>query len=358
MSSALLLILLAFQAAPVPFTKLSAQAEQAFQSKSPEAPALFAKALASNPKWKDGWWRLGTLQYQKDEWKECRDSFRKLSALDGNSSPAWSMLGLCEYSAQEYDAALQHLQKGQDLGSTVGIDEVAKYSLAKLYARSGDFEAALNVYALMARLYKEKAAWVTASGIAALWKPIFPEDIQAEDRELFFLAGRAFWDAAARNVPEAKKSFDTLLAKYPSAQGVHYLYGGFATLESPDEAAPAFEAELKVQPDHPGALMALAAEYLRRGEPAKGLPYGKKSVEKIPNSFASHALYGRLLAETGDLKNGLAELETAKKLGPDDPQPRIALASVYAKLGRQEDAARERKEFLRLKANEKKVVER
>ncbi len=337
---------------------MASDAEQAFLNKSPEAVGLYAKALAANPKWKDGWWRVGTLQYQKDQWADCRDSFAKLAALDAASSPAWSMQGLCEYSNREYEAAMQHLKRGQEIGAGEGIDEVAKFHLAKVYGKLGDFEAALGVYALMAQTYKEKQAWVTAAGVAALWRPQLPEDVPAQDRELIFLAGRAFWDAATRNVPEARKSFENLMAKYPNAPGVHYLYGGFAVLELPDEAIPAFEAELKVQPDHVGALTALAAEYLRRGEPAKGLPYGQKCAEKLPNSYATHALYGRLLAESGDLKNGVVQLEMARKMAPEDPQPHIALASVYAKLGRPEDAARERREFLKLKSMEKKPAER
>jgi Flp pilus assembly protein TadD len=43
------------------------------------------------------------------------------------------------------------------------------------------------------------------------------------------------------------------------------------------------------------------------------------------------------------------ELELAVKLAPESPEPRINLASAYAKLGRMADAGRERKEFWRLR---------
>ncbi len=50
-----------------------------------------------------------------------------------------------------------------------------------------------------------------------------------------------------------------------------------------------------------------------------------------------------------DVPRGIQELEEARKLAPGSPQVRIALATAYAKAGRKEDAARERREFLRLR---------
>lgn len=361
MTGAVILLVLAFaDPAPPPpaFRRIAAEAEQARKARSPEAVALYTRALALNPDWKDGWWALGSIQYQKDRYPECRDAFQRLTAADPHSGPAFTMLGLCEYRTKQYEASLAHLRRGQELGVALeAIDDVGKYHAAKLLTRAGDFEGALNILAQFAQAGKENSGYIVLAGVAGLWKPVLPEDLAPEERELVFLAGRAFWDAAVRNVPAAKKSFEVLLNKYPASPGVHYLYGSFALLEDSDRALPAFEEELKIWPDHVGALSAIAAEYLRRGEPAQGLPYGRRCVERMPQSFASHAIYGRLLAETGDLEGGLRELELAKKLGPDDPQPRIALASIYAKLGRQEDAARERREFVRLKAPMKKPGE-
>jgi Flp pilus assembly protein TadD len=66
---------------------------------------------------------------------------------------------------------------------------------------------------------------------------------------------------------------------------------------------------------------------------------------------------GRILVETGELAKGVEELEKAEKLAPESLQPRIALATAYAKLGRAKDAARERQEFLRLKALNQSAAE-
>jgi tetratricopeptide (TPR) repeat protein len=340
------------------FAKLAAEAESARKTDAPEAADLYTRALALRPSWQEGWWALGSLHYEKDRYPQCREAFRRLTVLEVNSGPAFAMLGLCEFGAKEYDAAIADLGHGQQLGvANDALNEVARYHIAMLLTRAGDFENALGVLLELEQSGKEKRAYVILSGIAGLWKPMLPEDLPPDQRELVLLAGRAFCDAATRNVAAAKKSFEILLSKYPSTPGVHYLYGSFALIEDQDRALPAFEEELKISPQHVGALSAIAAEYLRRDEPAKGLPYARKCVELLPDGVACHAILGRLLAETGDLTGGAAELEIARKLGPDDPQPCIALASIYGKLGRQEDAARERREFLRLKAQSKKPGE-
>ncbi len=332
---------------------------------APPAASLAAKteearkAVKANPSSQEGWWSLGTLYYQQDSYPECRDAFKQLSKLAPKGGPAWTMLGLCEFGAKQFDAALLHLRQGQELRvGNEAIDAVAKFHLAELYTHTGNFESALGILVELAQRKDENSGYIMASGLAALWRPVFAEELPAEDRELVYLAGKAFWDAGARKAVNAQKDFETLTGKYPESPGVHYLYGSFELANNPDHALLEFERELAISPRHLGALSAIAMEYLRRGDSAKGLPYARKCEELYPDALACHVILGRMLAESGDLQAGARELESAKQLDPTDPQARIALASVYAKLGREDDAARERREFLRLKEKSKRPGER
>jgi tetratricopeptide (TPR) repeat protein len=353
----LLLLLLWLAAAPQKPASSPAVAEQAAekarQAGSPEAPALYQRALAHNPRWQEGWWALGTLEYAQEHFPECRDAFGQLVRLSPKGGPAVTMLGLCEFGAHQDDQALAHLRQGQELGAGApDIDKVAKYQLARLYVRRGLFEPALGVLGQLAQTAGENPAYFSLAGVAALWKPVSPDEVPDSDRELVYLAGRAFWYAAARKAAPAAEAMQDLATRYPASPGVHYLNGSYLLAENADHAVDEFLAELKINPSHPGALSALAAEYLRRGEPAKGLPYARQLLTVLPDALASHALLGRLLAEQGDLEEGVRELEKARAIDPNHPQPHIALASLYAKLGRKQDAARERQEFLRLKDRE------
>ena len=352
-----LALLLALQAPP--FATLAGQAGTARAQGSADAPVLYQRALKVKPDWKDGWWALGTLHYGKNQFAEATAAFDKLVALDKGSAPAYAMLGLSQYNLLRYDAALENLAAAQKLNvMNESIGQASMYTLAKLWTKRGNFEGALGILYEFAQLGKESPAFLLLSGTAGLWKPMFPEEVPAADRDLVFLAGKAFWEASKRNVPVARASFDDLLAHYPTAPGVHYLYGSFEMYDNVDRAVTLFEEELKLTPDHIGAQMALGAEHLRRGEAAKALPYAQRSVELAPASYASHTLLGRALLESGELQSALKELEAARQMAPDDPQPRIALASLYAKLGRKDDAARERREFLRIQAANKKPGEK
>jgi tetratricopeptide (TPR) repeat protein len=328
-------------------------AEKANEAGSPDAPALYRKALVGNPRWTDGWWALGTLEYAKQRYPECRDAFRQMARLLPKAGPAVTMLGLCEMGAHQNAEALTHLREGQELGvGTPAIDKVAKYQLAMLYVQSGQFEPALGAISQLALNADESPAYFMLAGVAALWKPVVPEDVPEADREMVYLAGRAFWYASGRKANAAAEAMQDLVARYPAAPGVHYLYGSYALVANTDQALDQFLAELKIDPSHAGAIAALAAEYLRRGDPASSLPYARQLTSLLPDALASHVLLGRVLAEQGDTQAGVSELEKARSIDPNHPQPHIVLASLYAKLGRKEDAARERREFQRIKDRE------
>jgi len=96
------------------------------------------------------------------------------------------------------------------------------------------------------------------------------------------------------------------------------------------------------------ARQQIAFEYIRRGEPAKGRRYAEEAVKLAPQSFAARNALGRILLSLGEVERAVEELETGVKLAPDSPQMHYQLARAYTKAGRKEDAARARKEFLRL----------
>jgi predicted Zn-dependent protease len=92
-------------------------------------------------------------------------------------------------------------------------------------------------------------------------------------------------------------------------------------------------------------MVSLASIYLKRDDPPAAREYAGRAVKLAPGDFATHVILGKVLLKTGDSTGAVRELELAVKLAPESPEPRINLASAYAKLGRMADAGRERKEF-------------
>jgi len=344
--------IVAVAAPPASFDQISKAASQAReQNRLEEAVKLYGQAVKLRPSWEEGWWYLGTLHYEKDQYAECRDAFRRFIKLNAKAGEAFALLGLCEFQTRDFDAALAHLHRATSLGlpENSRLTDVLHYHEALLLTRLENYERALFVLSMLARKRSVTPDIVAAAGIASLRKPLLPHELPLGDRDLAAKLGRAVLAAAERKPAEAQALFDEIVAAYPNTPNVHYAYGSFLLVSDPDKGVAEIQRELKISGEHLPALVTLAMEYLKRGEPENGRPYAERAVKAGPENFAARAALGRVLTDLGEVPAAIRELELAVKLAPDSPQVRIALASAYAKAGRKEDAARERAEFTRLR---------
>ncbi len=330
---------------------MAAQAERLRKAgQLDEALKLYRQGLAVAPRWADGWWSVGTLSYLKGQYPACRDALQRYLALETNSSAGLAFLGLCQFETGQFDAALRGLEKAYAMGLPAGdpVTREALYKLAVVQNKSGNFERALQICTGLHR-EKESIEVVALAGLAALRKPIFPQEMASDDRELIFKMGRAMMLAADRHAAEAGKLLAELVESYPQAPNVNYAYGAFLIATEADRGLDELRAELKLDPHHLPAQVTLADELLKRGHPAEALTVAEHAAKQAPRNFPARALYGRALVENGQVQPGIVELEQALKLAPDSPQVHFFLASAYGKAGRKEEAARERERFLKLK---------
>jgi len=324
-----------------------------------EATRLYKQLVRMKPGFAEGWWYLGTLFYEADQYADGRAAFRHVTGLKPEMALGWAMLGLCEFETKEYDSALVHLEKADQLKipSEQGFYDVSRYHFALLLIRSGRFESAVQIIFDFARRGKDGPQFTEAMGLAALRKPLLPNELPPLERELVLDVGHALCDSAARRAAEAERERLELLRKYPNTPQIHYVAGTMVLSSDSDKALEEWNAELAISPEHAQALVSIAAEYLKRGEYQTALPYAKRAVEASPSYFAAHAILGQVLAEGDlDVSRGTHELETAVRLAPWQPQVHFALGTAYAKAGRKADAAKEREEFLRLRGQNEVAV--
>lgn len=315
-----------------------------------EAVDLYQQALHLKPDWKQGWWVLGSMLYDANRFADGEQAFLPLTALDPDKSAGWAMAGLCEFEIKHYEDALAHLQKANRLGLPQSLYDVTQYHIALILIRTGEFDGALEMLSHYAAPGTDNPKFVEAMGLAALRKPILPDQIQPADHDLIMALGRPMCDMAASRTKNATNEFEAILAKYPARPELHYLYGLVLLESDPDKALAAFRQELILSPGHSRTLISIAAEYVKRNEYRSALPYAEKAVRFAPQYFAAHAMLGKVLVEGGlDLPRGTKELEEAIKMAPGNPQSRLALAAAYSKVGRKQDAATQRAEFLRLR---------
>jgi tetratricopeptide (TPR) repeat protein len=347
-----LLAFLGLLSAAETFDHLSQRAAEARAgNRIQDATGLYRQAVKMRPSWAEGWWFLGELLYDQDKYADARDALRRLVSLDQKAGPGFALLGLCEYETKEYARALDHINAGRRLG--LGEDPQARrvvlYHAVLLLTRFQQYESALQVLDRVLRAGDATPAVIEAAGLAGLHRPIFPDQVAPGDKDLIERAGRAVCAAAGHRPADAQKYFAELLDNYPKAPNVHYLYGSFLLTSDEDRGLREFLKELELNPKNTEALVTIALEYERRGEPDKAIPYAQRGVESDPQFFAAHGVLGRLLANAGEVEKGIKELETARQQAPDSQQVRFSLAAAYTLAGRKDDAARERAEFVRLK---------
>lgn len=337
---------------PDAFERVSKEAGEARQqNRVAAATGLYRQAVKLRPSWAQGWWFLGELLYDQDQYPEARDALRRLVSIDHKAGPGFALLGLCEYETKEYARALDDINEGRRLG--LGEDPQARrvvlFHAMLLLTRFQRYDSALQVLEKVLRSGDATPAVIQAAGLAGLRRPLLPEDVPAADKGLIDAAGQAVCAVAGKRPADAQKYFAELLARYPKAPNVHYLYGTFLLPGDEEAGVREFEKELELNPKQAEVLATLALEYEKRGDSAKAIAYARRAVDAAPDFFAAHGVLGRLLANAGEVEKGIHELEIARQQAPDSPQVHFSLAAAYAMAGRKADAARERAEFVRLK---------
>src|SRR5260221_561744 len=159
---------------PPSFDRLSKLADTARQEdRLDDAIGYYRQAVKLRKAWKEGWYYLGTLLYDRDHYAEARDAFRKLIALDARNGAALALLGLCEFETKEYGPSLVHLNRGRvivfgdrrELGDNQQMVQVVFYHNMILLTRFEQFESALDLAAQMVKRDVSGAKVIEAAGL-------------------------------------------------------------------------------------------------------------------------------------------------------------------------------------------------
>ena len=143
-------------------------------------------------------------------------------------------------------------------------------------------------------------------------------------------------DKAIRLVP------DSMMGQYEMALAL-YAKGELKT------AATHLEIVVQHSPDWTDARFSLAAIYARTDRIPEALSNLDVTLQLDPDHYRANLLRGRILSLEGDAAGALPNLEKATRVEPKSAEAHQFLAESYAKLGQQENAAREHAEAEQLK---------
>ncbi len=334
------------------FASFSTKADAARDSdRLDEAIVLYRKALAMKPDWGEGWWSLGTILYDRDDYTGATRAFRKLVLLNPKAGTARIMLGLCEFELGQDDAALRHIEEGKKIGiqNDQQLRQVMLFHEGVLLQRSGKFEGARDT---LEQLCLEGAHGDDVAEILGMvslrMRDRNPPPDDSQDHHLVTRVGRAVCLAGQKKYDDARAAFDVLVKEHPDYPNIHYAYG-LLLVEARDTAAAVveFEREIKNNPSHVYARLQIAAARYKI-DSAAGLPFAEAAVRLDPGLPFGHYLLGLLLLDTDDYRGAIPELEVAQKAFPGEAAVYFALGSAYSRAGRREDAARARAAFEKL----------
>jgi tetratricopeptide (TPR) repeat protein len=298
-------------------------------------------------------WNQAMADYSAGHYPETIAALKTWVERKSGDGTAWAVMGLSEFELKDYDNALIHLQRGQQLG--VGASpqaiQLAKYHLAILLNRKGQFENATELLAPLAGQEPLSNKIQFALGMALLRIPSLPDEVNASRHSLIQTSGEIAELLLASKYDQAFPKLQKLIEQYPATPFLHYANGiALNSLSQYDEAKTQMRAEIQISPQSALPWTRLASIALRQHLAAEALLVAQKAVQLAPDSADAHYVLGRTWAELSDIAKAIHELEVASQLNPDSPEIHFALARVYVRANQPEKASQERATFARLNA--------
>lgn len=336
------------------FARISKRAAEARDAnRLAEATVLYTKALALRQSWMEGWWALGTIEYDRDNYAKAAIDFEKVIALDAKNGTAHAMLGLCQFELGKDDLALKNLLAAENLGIVKNeeLRKVALYHMGVLQLRTGRYGAAKETLGQLARDRVRTKELTTGLGLAALlMKPQESPMEGTPGASVVERAGEAEVLLTANEFDQAKQKYAELTSEFPDYPNLHFAFGRLLLeTHQTDEAVEQFQLELQRDPKNVNSMLEIAAAR-QLVDSQGGLKYAEEAAKLAPGLPFAHYILGMLRLNTGNAAAAIPELEIAQKAFPKEAGVYFSLGNAYARVGRKEDAAKARSEFARLNA--------
>jgi tetratricopeptide (TPR) repeat protein len=168
----------------------------------------------------------------------------------------------------------------------------------------------------------------------------------------WFVPKNTFCYYVLRQMPQAEKEFQEAIRLRPDLPSTHLELGlVYATASQWPQAEEAFRAETKLQPGYAEAAYRLGNALLQQGKVREARAELTRSDKLLPEMPETLYSLGKAASIEGDAVSAekdwtkVIELETASPLAA---RAHSALAGLYRKQGKPQEAAREMEEFKKL----------
>src|SRR5712664_500295 len=248
----------------------------------------------------------------------------------------------------DVDLALQHGQFSEvapcvELALTSRTSTKLRIRVASALLEAGEYETALRTLEGLPAADRNSAevSYWRARGYEKLATAAYLRLYQADPNSYRLHQLMGDLEAAKGDDGKAIEEYRAAIALKPSLSNLHYSLGHllWKDLKVP-EARVEFEAELALNPRHPGALNDLGDTYLLEHQPNKALPYLVRALAADSGNSDIHRDLGTAYSELGDYRKAEVHFKIAVS-NDHDGSVHYKLARVYQALGEKEKAARE-----------------
>jgi predicted Zn-dependent protease len=256
-----------------------------------EALQAYREAVKARPNWDEGWWYLGTLNYDADHFADAIPALQRFVELDPKVGAGWAFLGLCEFETADYGASFTHLQKAQSLGfiEDPDVEKVAIYHLALLFNLRGDFEDSAHVLLKTFDPVHLPDQIKAALSLSLLRVPLLPSQVDPARDALLHAAGEIAALLAQQDIEGATRAFQGMLKDFRQTPYLHYAYGQVLVARAQYEEAEAqFRAEEQITPHNPISQIGLSELNLRRGQIDRAVTHARNAVRLDPDSHEAY----------------------------------------------------------------------
>ncbi len=334
------------------FSHLADRAAKASsENRLDEAIGLYHRALELRPQWEDGWWSLGTLEYDQDHYANAARAFEHLLVLKPTNGTAHAMLGLCQFELGKDDPALKNLLAADELGVVKDqqLRKVALFHMGLLQLRTKKFGGARETLGKLAADKIDTPELTQALGQAALLlTPNAAPAAGTPEASTVESVGKAEALLAHKDFSSARELYAEAVKVSPDFPNLHLAFGRcLLDAREVDDAVQEFQLELDRNPRNVNALLEIAtARY--QSDSKDGIEYAEEATKLAPGIPFAHYILGLLRLDAGDAEGSIPELEIANKAFPKEASVYFSLGKAYARVGRKEDAAKARSAFVRL----------
>jgi len=288
------------------------------------AQAKFAAAVELDPHNANTWNGLGWSRLRSGKHKEAEQAFAEAVKLEPEHGAALNGLGNATFQQKKYDEAEKHWLKAADTAPA------SWFGLARLYALQGKFDdsAKYAEKALaespdsdeMKRVLEAAKAKKVDAGLRRLIEPASPAAPVSDE-------AKRGWQLFNRGQnKQAADAFRAALKANPNDTNAENGLG-FALLNSGKhaEAKPHFEAVLKLDPKAYGAMNGLARCLKAEGKTDEAIELWERLVKAASGANAGTAGLAQTYFEQKQFGKAIPYLEQLVKANPNDEEARKKL---------------------------------